>query len=234
MESVVQTFLGAVPQGTAIWLTILLALAVAVAVAAVPKGIRTPPALPTEEDRFAAEVEAAVREAADAAERLRAEWVAAQEAVDTAWTAYEEASETARRISAATAFPLMSRRRKPGENVDRQRYLHRVASELCRSQNLSIAQLNDVFAHRGWNPRLHPVQQEAALRNAVREHRFEAYRKAFEREQAAWRSAEVAAETLRALRAEAAGARLRGPATEPADQQWWADQWAPADMPAAA
>ncbi|GAA4928425.1 hypothetical protein [Actinoplanes utahensis] len=234
MESVVQTLLGAVPQATAIWLSLLLILAVAVAVAAVPKGIDTAPVVPAEENRFAAELEAAADEAAEAAVRRRAEWVTAQETVDAAWAAYEEASETARRISAATAFPLMSRRRKPGENIDRQRYLHRVASELCRSQNLSIAQLNDVFAHRGWNPRLHPVQQEAVLRNAVREHRFAAYRKAFECEQAAWRSAEAAAETLRTLRAEAAAARLAGPAAEPADQQWWADQWTPAELPAAA
>ena len=233
MESVLQAFLNAMPQATAIWLTILLVLAVAIAAAAVPRGRRTPePA--AEENRFAAQLEAAAAEAAETAARRRTEWLAAQQAVDETWTAYEEASETARRIAATTAFPLMSRRRKPGENVDRQRYLHRAATELCRTHDLSIAQLNDVFAHRGWNPRLHPVQQEAALHNAVREHRFAAYRQAVERERAAWRGAEAAAETLRTLRADAATARLRGPEAEPADQQWWAEQWTPAELPAAA
>ncbi|MFC4064723.1 hypothetical protein [Actinoplanes subglobosus] len=128
----------------------------------------------------------------------------------------------------------MSRRRKPGENVDRQRYLHRAATELCRTQDLSIAQLNDVYAHRGWNPRLHPVQQEPVLLNAVRAHRFEAYQRAVERERAAWRGAEAAAETLRGLRAEAAAARLRGPVTEAGEQQIFAEHWTPAELPAAA
>ncbi|MFC7534686.1 hypothetical protein [Actinoplanes sp. GCM10030250] len=228
-----QSFVSAVPQAAAIWLIILLVLAVAVATAKVPRAL-TPPEPDDGENRYATELETAARAAAATAGRRRAEWMAAQEDVEAAWTAYEEADELARRISAATAFPLMSRRRKPGDNVDRQRYLHRAASELCRTHDLSIAQLNDVFAHRGWNPRLHPVQQEPVLRNAVREFRLEAYRKAVEREQAAWRGAEAAAETVRDLRAEAAAARLRDPATEPVDQHWWAEQWTPAELTAAA
>ncbi|MEU4558012.1 hypothetical protein AB0F72_06465 [Actinoplanes sp. NPDC023936] len=233
MDSALQSFLSAVPQAAAIWLTILLLLAVAVVSARLPRAT-TPPAPEPDENPYAAEVESAVAEASVAAERRRAEWLEAQQAVDAAWTAYEQAEEDARRIGAATAFPLMSRRRKPGENVDRQRYLHRAATELCRTQDLSIGQLNDVYAHRGWNPRLHPVQQEAALHAAVREHRLEAYRKVVAAEQAAWRGAEAAAETLRDLRAEAAAARLRGPASQAADQQWWSEQWTGAELPAAA
>ncbi|MBO3744316.1 hypothetical protein [Actinoplanes flavus] len=234
MEPVLRTILGAVPQATAFWLMIPLALAVAVAVAALPRGVRSPAVPVPDDNRFAAVLEAAAAEAAETAQRRRTEWLAAQTAVDDAWQAYEEASDAARRIAAATAFPLMSRRRKPGENVHRQRYLHRVATELCRSRQLSIAQLNDVFAHRGWNPRLHPVQQEPILRNAVRAHRLEAYRKAVERERAAWRGAEAAAETLRALRADAAAARLAGPAAETAERHWWTEQWTPAELPATA
>ncbi|MEV0900352.1 hypothetical protein [Actinoplanes sp. NPDC049802] len=234
METVLQAFLGAVPQATAVWLMILLALAIAVAVAALPRGVTAPVAPAADDNRFADELEAAAVEAARTADRRRTEWLGAQTAVDEAWQAYEEAAEAARRVAAATAFPLMSRRRKPGENVDRQRYLHRAATELCRTQDLSIAQLNDVFAHRGWNPRLHPVQQEPELRNAVRAHRFEAYRKAVERERAAWRGAEAAAETLRSLRADAAAARLSGPEAETAGRHWWAEQWTPAELPAAA
>ncbi|MEU4688389.1 hypothetical protein [Actinoplanes sp. NPDC023714] len=233
MDSALQGFLKAVPQATAIWLTILLLLAVAIVSSRLPR-LRKPAEPAPDENPYAAEIEGAVAEASAAAERRRAEWVAAQEAVDAAWTAYEEAETAARRIGAATAFPLMSRRRKPGENADRQRYLHRAATELCRTQDLSIGQLNDVFAHRGWNPRLHPVQQEAVLHGAVRAHRLEAYRKAVALEQAAWRGAEAAAETLRDLRAEAAAARLRGPADEAADQQWWSEQWTGAELPAAA
>jgi hypothetical protein len=233
MESVLQTFLSAVPQATAIWLAILLALAVAVAVAALPRGVTTPEP-PAEENRLADRLEAAAGEASGVAGRRRGEWLTAQQAVDETWAAYEQASDDARRAGAATAFPLMSRRRKPGDNIDRQRYLHRAATELCRSQDLSIAQLNDVYAHRGWNPRLHPVQQEPVLMNAVRAHRFDAYQRAVEKERSAWRSAEAAAETLRGLRAEAAAARLRGPATEAGEQQVFAEHWTPAELPAAA
>jgi hypothetical protein len=233
MESVLQTFITAVPQATAVWLAILLALAVAVAAASLPRGVTLPEPV-AEENRFADRLEAAATEAAAAAGRRRAEWLAAQQAVDESWAAYEQASDDARRIAATTAFPLMSRRRKPGDNIDRQRYLHRAATELCRKQDLSIAQLNDVFAHRGWNPRLHPVQQEAELHNAVRAHRFEAYQRAVEIERAAWRGAEAAAETLRGLRAEAAAARLHGPAEESTEQQVFAEHWTPAELPAAA
>ena len=232
MNSALQTFFSSVPQAAAIWTTILLVLAVAVAVARLPRGLGTVPR--PEVDPLVTEIDQAVQEAAAAAGRRRTEWLAAQEAVEQAWTAYEEADQAARRISAGTAFPLMSRRRKPGENVDRERYLHRAATELCRTHDLSIAQLNDVFAHRGWNPRLHPVQQEAMLHDAVRAHRLEAYRRAVAVEQSAWRGAEAAADALRDLRAEAAGARLRNPAAEPADQRWWADQWTATELPAAA
>ncbi|WP_328460404.1 hypothetical protein OHA21_29730 [Actinoplanes sp. NBC_00393] len=228
-----QTFVGAVPQAAAIWLIILLVLAVAVATAKVPRGLVSAVRKP-EENQYAADLESAAAQAAETAGRRRAEWLAAQEAVDAAWTAYEEADEMARRISAATAYPLMSRRRKPGENVDRQRYLHRAATRLCRTHDLSIAQLNDVYAHRGWNPRLHPVQQEAELRNAARTYRLEAYQRAVAAERDAWRGAEAAAEAVRDLRAEAAAARLRDPAAEPIDQHWWSEQWTPAELPAAA
>jgi hypothetical protein len=233
MDSALQGFLSAVPQAAAIWLTILLLLAVAVATSRLPR-LHQPAEPEPDENPYAAEIEGAVVEASTAAERRRAEWATAQDTVDAAWTAYELAESDARRIAAATAFPLMSRRRKPGENTDRQRYLHRAATELCRTQDLSIAQLNDVFAHRGWNPRLHPVQQEAVLHSAVRAHRLEAYRKAVAEEQSAWRGAEAAAETLRDLRAEAATARLRGPATDELEKQWWSEQWTGAELPATA
>ncbi|WP_229069793.1 hypothetical protein [Actinoplanes sp. DH11] len=233
MDSALQSFLSVVPQAAAIWLTILLLLAVAVVGARLPRRLAVPQPEP-DDNPYAVEVENAAAEAAVAADRRRAEWLTAQETAEKAWSAYEEAERAARRIGAATAFPLMSRKRKPGENVDRQRYLHRAATELCRTHDLSIAQLNDVFAHRGWNPRLHPVQQEAVLHAAARTHRLAAYRRAVEAEQAAWRSAEAAAETLRDLRAEAAAARLRGAADESADQQWWSEQWTGAELPATA
>jgi hypothetical protein len=178
---------------------------------------------------------AAERAAARAARR-RADWIRAQEELDAAWTAFEVADQDARRTRAAAAFPVMSRRRKPGENRDRERYLHHAATVACRERQISIAQLNDVYAHRGWNPRLHPVVQEAVLRGAAREHCFAAYRTAQERERNAWRAAERAAEAVKALRAEAATALTRTTVVEPsaADEFGWAESWSTGEVPAVA
>ena len=75
-----------------------------------------------------------------------------------------------------------------------------------------MEQLSDVFAHRdGWDPRLHPVEQELVLRRAVRDHLLARQRAAREREQAAWRAAENAAEAARSLRDEAFAAVNRRP-----------------------
>ena len=127
------------------------------------------------------------------------------------------------------------RRRKLGENADRERYLHHAATVACRLRQISIAQLNDIYAHRGWNPRLHPVVQEAALRNAIRAHRFAGYQQAQRRERLAWQNAEIAAEALRVLRAEAAAALTRT-ATEqpPVSEFWWAEPWTTGELPVAA
>ncbi|GAA2716061.1 hypothetical protein [Actinoplanes palleronii] len=227
-------FLNSVPQAVGIWLIIVLLLAVAAATVSVPRLLTEPTPAVTDREKYATEVALAAGRAAGTAARRRAEWEAAQVAVDEAWSAYEKADQIARRIAAAGAYPVMSRRRKPGENVDRQRYLHRAASALCRSHDLSIDQLNDVFAHRGWNPRLHPIQQEAVLTQAVRAHRLEDYLAAVEEERSAWRGAEAAADALSSLRADAMAAPLLVDVPEPVDQQWWAEQWTTTELPAAA
>jgi hypothetical protein len=227
----------AIPQAAAIWMILLLVVALSVAVMAVPRRLITggpaaparPPAEP-DDLRYAAEVAVAADRAADRAARCRDEWQGALDEVDAAWAAYQEADAEARRVTAATAYPVMRRRRARTENADRERYLHRTATAACRRREISIGQLNEALAHRGWNPRLHPAAQEAALRCAVREHRLELYRAATERERRAWAAAEQAAEALRSLRAEACAAALRT-ATTPtsADADWWAGQWTTAE-----
>jgi hypothetical protein len=160
--------------------------------------------------------------AASTATRRRAAWEAARAEVDAAWAAYEDADRAARRTAAAVAFPAPRRRYRPGENAERERYLHRAATAACRRREISIKQLNEVLAHRGWNPRLHPVAQEAPLRNAVREHRLAAYRTATAREQEAWHAKEVADAALCSLRDEALTARL-GTGRPPA-ASWWVEE----------
>ena len=236
METALHSFLVSVPYAFALWLLVLLAVGIAAAAVAAPRRAASPAADPAADDlRFAGEVAVAADRAAATAARRRDEWAAAQAELDAAWAAFDAADRTARRTTAATAYPLMSRRRKPGENADRQRYLHHAAAAACRRREISIAQLNDVFAHRGWDPRLHPVVQEAALSNAIREHRFAGYRRALADERLAWQAAELAAEALRALRVEEAAAVNRTAAEQPvADELWWAEQWSTGELPAAA
>ncbi|MFI7599509.1 hypothetical protein [Actinoplanes sp. NPDC049681] len=218
-------------------MTLLLAVAAATAAFAVPRRASRSAApgrdlTPLRDaDRYADQVAAAAALAAETALRRRLAWESAQEEVDEAWAAFDRADQVARRCTAAAAFPVLRQRRTRAEIADRTRFLHRSALAACRHKELSIGQLNEVLAHRdGWNPRKHPVAQETALRGAVREHRFAAYRAATERERAAWTEAEKAAAALRSLRAEAVAARLRaGRDVRSQDAPRRAGQWSPAE-----
>jgi hypothetical protein len=233
-------------RAAAIWMILLLAVAVVTVALALPKKppaavrprLELVPALEPDDDpirtqddlRYAEEVAVAADRAAATAGRRRDEWATAQDEVDQAWTAYQAADAEARRTAAAAAYPVMRRRRVVGQNADRERYLHRSAIALCRNREISIGQLNDILAHRGWNPRLDPAAQESALRAAVRDHRYAAYLAAGERERQAWETAERAAAALASLRAEACAATLRTAVDDrTTDAGWWAEQWTTAE-----
>lgn len=225
----------------AVWMILILSIGVVAALFALPRRLATAtagvpletrPGTPTEEEsRYAGEVAVAADRAAVTARRARAAWSAAQDAVDAAWTDYEQADREARRFAAAAVYPVQRRRRAKGENVDRERFLHRSALAACRNREISIAQLNDALAHRGWNERLHPATQESALRAAVRDHRYDLYLKAAEGERRAWQDAEKAANALRSLRAEACLATVRTDEedTLSMDVSWWSRQWSTAE-----
>jgi hypothetical protein len=228
----VPSFLLSVPQAAVIWATALLVGAIAAAAIILPRlaagraAAQADPVVDAESAlRYADEVAALADRAAITAHHRRDEWRQAQHEVDAAWAAYDEADRGARRIAAATAFPMLSRRRKLGDNADRERYLHQAATAACRNHELSIAQLNDVLAHRGWNARLHPVAQEGVLRNAIREHRYEVYREASLRERETWKIADTAAGALRCLRIEACAATLRPRPPAPGDDAEPIEEW---------
>ncbi|MEK8108418.1 hypothetical protein NKG94_32340 [Micromonospora sp. M12] len=99
----------------------------------------------------------------------------------------------------------------PAEYADRERYLHRAALDAYWRRELSVEQLSDVFAHRdGWDPRLHPVEQELVLQRAVRDNLAARHAAAREHEQVAWRAAEVAVAAARSLRGGARRYRTTG------------------------
>ncbi|PZF91755.1 hypothetical protein [Micromonospora deserti] len=234
MRTVLSSVLLDVPRAAAIWLSLLGVVAVAVTGLLLRPGrlrfdaegrIRRA-AMPTELElaeekreraRYAEEIAVAAERAATTAQRRRTEWLAAQEAVEAAWQAYEAAEADVHRLAAAAAMPLPRTARTPAEYADRERYLHRAALDAYWRRELSVEQLSDVFAHReGWDPRLHPVEQELVLRRAVRDNLFARQQAAREQEQAAWRAAELAAEAARSLRDEAFAATGRRPEEPPA------------------
>ncbi|MBB4761060.1 hypothetical protein BJ971_001616 [Actinoplanes digitatis] len=203
-----------------VWLVLLLALAAATAALAAPRRTARAAGWPVEE-LYADQVALAAEQAAAIARRRRADWARAQDEVDAAWAAFDAADRAARKSVTAAAFPVLKQRRTRAELADRERDLHRRATAACRRRELSIAQLNEVLAHRGgWNPRRHPVAQEAALRAAVREHRFALYRAATDRERRAWQDAERAAATVRGLRAEALAVQSRAGQDVRHPQRW--------------
>ncbi|MFI6821572.1 hypothetical protein ACIBJE_11555 [Micromonospora sp. NPDC050187] len=229
MQTVLSSVLLDVPRAAVIWLALLGVIVAAVAtLLARPDRFRAghrirQAVLPTELevarerqdlDRYADEVAVAAERAAVTAERRRAEWLAAQEAVEAAWQAYEDAEAALRRLDAAAALPLPHTPQTPAEYADRERYLHRAALAAYWRRELSEEQLSDVFAHRnGWDPRLHPVEQELVLRRAVRDHLLARHGAAAERERTAWHDAELAAASARSLRDEAFAAVGREPET---------------------
>lgn len=230
MQTVLYEFLIEIPQAAAIWSALLL-LALSVLAALIARPERAPAADaeqapdPAAEEaarladlrRYADEVAVAAAGAAQTARRRRAQWLRTQDEADRAWRAYDEAESAARRLGAAAPLPAPRTPRTPAEYAARERWLHHAAMTAHWRGDLSARQLADVLAHRnGWDPRRHPAEQEIVLARVVREGRRAGYRTAVEREQQAWRDAELAAEAARALAVEAyaAAAALR-PAPAP-------------------
>ncbi|MEU8017037.1 hypothetical protein AB0B74_13855 [Micromonospora parva] len=228
METVVfYQFVTDVPRAAAIWSTLfLLTLGLLTVLAARPERDRPAddplPAAPTAREvaaaeaadlrRYAEEVAVAAAGAATTAKRRRAAWLSAQEQMERAWTAYDAADTAARRFTGVRALPTPRTPHTPAEYAARERYLHRAAMAAYWRGDLSMAQLGDVFGHRhGWDPRRHPVEQEVLISRVVRDARLADYQVAADSERAAWRDAELAAESARTLAEEAyaAAARLR-------------------------
>jgi hypothetical protein len=80
---------------------------------------------------------------------------------------------------------------------------------------LSVLDLSDALAHRnGWDPRRHPVEQEAFLCQVIRDGRLAVHRTAETRERTAWHAAESAAVAAGSLRDEAFAAAQRAGAAQ--------------------
>ena len=166
--------------------------------------------------RYAEEVAVAAARADATARRRHDEWLAAQERAENAWTAFERADRAAHRTTAAALLPTPATPQTPQEYADRERYLHHAAMSACAHSKLSPIDLHDALAHRnGWDPRRHPVEQEAMLQRAVRDTLRRAERDAAASERTAWSAAESASVAATALRAEALAAAERARTVAP-------------------
>ena len=228
MNTVLQLFFVGVPRAAVIW-SILLGLAILAIAGLHLVGPRAPkrPGVraklraarvraqqrvtsAAELVRFADEVGVAAQRAEATARRRHDAWLAAQESAEKAWSTFESADLTASRMSAAALLPTPSTPQTPQEYAERERWLHRAVMAACAHNQLSLMDLNDALAHRnGWDPRRHPVEQEAILRRAIRDTLRTAERTAAHAERTAWESAESAAAAAHSLRAEAGAAKER-------------------------
>jgi hypothetical protein len=160
--------------------------------------------------RYADEVAVAASRSAVTAQRRHENWVAAQRTQDATWRAFEAADTAARRVVRAAAFPVPSTPLTPSEFADRERYLHRAATEAYRRGELSVEQLSGALSHRnGWDPRRHPFEQEAVLRRAAQRRLLRVYQAASALERTAWHANEMAAVAKRSLDDEAFDAAER-------------------------
>jgi hypothetical protein len=166
--------------------------------------------------RYADEVAVAAQRAAATARRQRQQWLATQATVEEAWRAFDDADTRARRLAATAALRAPCTPRTPAEYASRERFLHRAALAACGRHGLSIYQLSDALAHRnGWDPRLHPVEQEVRLSRAVRDHLAAVHTTAASREREAWHRAEAAAVAAHSLQAEAIAAARAAARVQP-------------------
>jgi len=221
-----------------IWLALIVLALAALAGLALPRGVRHPRQVSAwladsaaqkraEQERRAAEVQemlryadeiaVAAQGAATTADRRREECQQAQAAVERAWQAWQDADAALERARRAAAYEVPVTESAPADDAERVQALRRAAQAAYRRGDLSDSQLLDALTHRnGWDPTLHPVEQELVLARAAVAHRFAAYQEALNAEDAAWQAADVATAAVRTLRGEATAAMVAADAARQA------------------
>jgi hypothetical protein len=223
------------PAPMAIWAALMLLTLPALVVLANPDGVRNPGTALLEAADFvrrtrqrraerraaeAAEAQAAVRyalevrvaaaQAAEAVDRWQAHWRAAADRVDATWAAFRAADARRVRSRAAAAFGTPWTPRDPAEYAARERFLHDAVRAAVSRAELPGSAPADVLAGRaGWDPRLHPAEQEVVLHRACADYLRRVHRAAVTAERAAWHDMELARSGRDSLRREAELAEAR-------------------------
>jgi hypothetical protein len=223
------------PAPMAIWAALMLLTLPALVVLANPDGVRNPGVALLEAATFvrrtrerraerraraAADAEAAVRyalevrvaatQAAEAVDRWQSHWQAAADRVDATWAAFRAADARRARSLTTAAFGTPWTPQDPAEYVARERFLHEGVRAAVSRGELPVSALADVLAGRaGWDPWLHPVEQEIAVQRACAEHLEREHRAAVAAERAAWHDTQLARAGRDSLRREAELAESR-------------------------
>lgn len=241
MDFAVALLVGNSGRVAAIWLALILLAVIALFAMALPRGVHRPRQISAwlaanaahkraeaehrateaaEAIRYADEITVAARGAANTAERRRDECQWAQTEVEQAWQAYQRADVALGRARRAAAYRVPDAPVADEERADRAQALRRSAQSAYRRGDLSDTQLLDALTHRnGWDPALHPVEQELVLARAAVVHRFTAYQDSLDAEHAAWQASDIAAASVRSLRQEVATAEVLAEAARIAQPQ---------------
>lgn len=221
-------------RAAVIWLLLLVLAVIALAGLALPHGIRRPRQVTAwlaenaqrkrdeearreadraEKKRYADEIAVAAEGAAATARRRREECRRAESIVELSWQAYQNADAALTRARRAAAYAAPVTIPSPAE---REQALRRSAQAAYRRGDLSETQVLDALTHRnGWDPALHPVEQELVLAQATVKYRFACYQEALEAEQEAWRTADIATAAAQSLRLEFLRADAQADAAAP-------------------
>ncbi|GIE78532.1 hypothetical protein Aph02nite_44820 [Actinoplanes philippinensis] len=160
--------------------------------------------------RYAQELAAAAEHAAATAQRWRDRWHHSRVRLDEAWQAWQDAEGRRDRSRAAAAFAAPETDLTPEGYAERERALARQVLAAARHGHLPIATVADALAGRdGWDPRLHPADQELHVHRAIAAHLAHRYRQAATAERLTWHDTQLAAATRDSLRAEAGAAATR-------------------------
>ncbi|WP_250000900.1 hypothetical protein [Actinoplanes sp. M2I2] len=153
--------------------------------------------------QFADEVRVAADRAALAAERWQERWETASDEVTEAWQAWLDADARLRGRLTGAAFGTPWSAQTPTEYAARERFLHKSVRTAVANGWLPAAAVADALAGRaGWDPRLHPLEQELVVGRAAVGHLRDRYERAVAAEQAAAHDAELARRTSDSLRQE--------------------------------
>jgi hypothetical protein len=159
--------------------------------------------------RYADELVVAAGRAARVATQWREHCRQSEQLTVTAWQEWQDAEQRLTVMRAASAF-AMPAARTPDDYADRERFLHRTLGAAVDRGDLPAGAAAEALAgHGGWNPWLHPVEQECAVQLAVTAHRRALHQRAVMAEKAARHDARLAAATRDSLRHESTAAVAR-------------------------